>query len=113
MIFNLLNAGVLTDDEGKLSSRMKTKILDMLGLGAWESAQDLNELHIKSASNENLKLLDGVNVKVSEIDDHALHINEHIAFMLGNDYEKAKNKDKTLEEKYLSHVREHKKAKEV
>lgn len=108
MIFNLLNAGVLTDDEGKLSSRMKTKILDMLGLGAWESAQDLNELHIKSASNENLKLLDGVNVKVSEIDDHALHINEHIAFMLGGDFENAKSRNPKLEDLFLQHIKMHK-----
>ena len=108
MIFNLLNAGVLYDEDGKLSSRMKTKILDMLGLGAWESAQDLNELHIKSAGNENLKMLDGVNVKVSEIDDHALHINEHIAFMLGSDFEAAKANNPKIEELFLQHIKMHK-----
>lgn len=108
MVFNLLNAGVLSDDNGKLSSRMKTKILEMLGLGAWESAQDLNELHIKTADNENLKMLDGVNIKVSEIDDHALHINEHIAFMLGSDFEEAKAHNKRLEDLFLQHIKMHK-----
>ena len=113
MVFALLNSGVLSDENGKLSKRMKYKVLESLGLGVWENAQDLNELHIKKADNENIRLLGCESVAISEIDDHELHINEHIAFMLGNDYEKAVSKDKNLEEKFLSHVREHKKAKEV
>ena len=109
MIFTLLNAGVLSDENGKLSNRMKYKILDMLGMGIWENAQDLNELHIKKADNENLKLLKSEKIEVSEIDDHTLHVNEHIAFMLGNDFEKAKEKNANIEEEFLRHVREHKK----
>ncbi len=109
MIFNLLNAGVLYDEEGKLTNRMKGKILEMLGLGLWQNAQDVQELHIKKAGNENLKMLSGINVNVSEIDDHDLHISEHIAFMLGSDYENAKQKNAKLESLYLNHIKEHKK----
>lgn len=111
MIFNLLNAGVLYDDDGKLTSRMKSKILDMLGLGAWESAQDLSELQTKNASNENLKMLDGITTRVSEIDDHALHIDEHIAFMLGSDFENEKRRNPKIEEIFLAHIDAHKKLK--
>lgn len=109
MVFRLLENGILENEEGKLTNRMKTKILEMLGMGVWENAQDLNELHIKKAGNENLKMLDGVNCKVMEIDDHKLHINEHIAFMLGQDYENARIKNEKLEEIYLEHIRAHKK----
>lgn len=108
MVFNLLSNGVLADENGNLSGKMKYKILDMLGMGIWENAQDLSELHVKSAGNENLKMLDGVVVKVREIDDHELHINEHIAFMLGVDYEKIREKNPRIEEIFLSHIREHK-----
>ncbi len=111
MVFNLLNAGVLYDDEGKLTNRMKGKVLEMLGLGAWQSAQDIQELHIKKAGNENLKMLSGINVTVSEIDEDDLHISEHIAFMLGSDYENAKQKNPKLEGVFLNHIKEHKKAK--
>ena len=113
MILSLLNNGVLNDEKDGISNRMKCKILDMLGMGIWENAQDINELHIKKAGNENLKLLKGEEVKVSEIDSHQLHINEHIAFMLGEDFENACKKDDKLEKAYLNHIEQHKKLNKV
>ncbi len=107
MIFSLLEKGIFYDENGQLSSKMKCKIFEMLGMGNWESAQDLNELHIKKAGSENLKMLDGVNCKVSEIDEDNLHINEHIAFMLGSDYEKMSMKNANLERVFLEHIRAH------
>ncbi len=112
MIFNLLENGILTDEKGNLTNKMKTKIMEMLGVGAWESAQDINELHIKKADKENFKLLDGINLKPSEIDDHELHINEHVAFMLGEDFEKKKAKNPKIEQIFLEHVKAHKMMKE-
>ena len=107
MIFSLLEKGIFNDENGQLSSKMKCKIFEMLGMGNWESAQDLNELHIKKAGSENLKMLDGVNCKVSEIDEDNLHINEHIAFMLGSDYEKMSMKNANLERVFSEHIRAH------
>lgn len=107
MIFSLLEKGIFYDENGQLSSKMKCKIFEMLGMGNWESAQDLNELHIKKAGSENLKMLDGVNCKVSEIDEDNLHINEHIAFMLGSDYENMSMKNANLERVFLEHIRAH------
>lgn len=109
MVMQLLSSGVLLDENGKLSNRMKAKILEMLGMGIWENAQDVNELHIKKAGGENLKMIKGEEVKVREIDAHDLHINEHIAFMLSEDFEKAIETDKDLEDKFLKHINNHKK----
>lgn len=109
MVMQLLSSGVLLDENGKLSNRMKAKILEMLGMGIWENAQDVNELHIKKAGGENLKMIKGEDVKVREIDAHDLHINEHIAFMLSEDFEKAIETDKDLEDKFLKHINNHKK----
>ncbi len=109
MVFELLNAGLLQDENGKLSNRMRVKALDLLGFGIWENAQDLNELHMKKASKENRELLEGKELKVSEIDDHNLHVNEHISFMLGGEFERAVKNNPELEEKLLEHIREHKK----
>ncbi len=108
MIMSLLKNGVLSDENNQLTNRMKCKILDMLGMGIWENAQDVNELHIRKASNENLNLLKGESVKVSEIDNHELHINEHIAFMLGEDYEKVCKKNDKVEQLFLEHINKHK-----
>ena len=38
MIFQLLEAGLLSDSEGKISARMKAKILESLGFGVWDGA---------------------------------------------------------------------------
>ena len=108
MVMSLLENGVLNDEEGKLSNKMKCKVLEMLGMGIWENAQDLNELHIKKAGNENLKAIKGKEIKVSEIDNHELHVNEHIAFMLGGDFETLSIKKPELEDKMLEHIKKHK-----
>ncbi len=111
MVFELLNAGLLYDENGKLSNRMRVKALDLLGFGIWENAQDINELHLKKASGENLELLEEKKIEVLEIDDHDIHIGEHITFMLGSEYKK--REETNLKEKILEHIRMHKKLKKL
>lgn len=108
MVFDLINAGLLNDRGNEMSDKMKVKALELLGLGVWENAQDTNELHIKKADSENVKMLSGNELKVIEIDDHELHIGEHISFMLGGDYEKKVKSRPEIEEIFLAHIREHK-----
>ncbi len=106
MVFDLLKAGLLQDENGKLSNRMRIKALELLGFGVWESAQDINELHQKKASAENAEFIEGQMPQVKEIDNHKLHIDEHIAFMLSGEYEK-KTSEK-IEQNILEHIRKHK-----
>lgn len=107
MIFTLLEKGLLNDEDGKISSTTKIKILDMIGFGVWDRAKDLNELHTKRANSENLKLMSGENINIKPIDNHELHINTHIAYMLSGDFE---NCDSKIEKKFLDHIEAHKKA---
>lgn len=111
MVFDLLNAGLLQDENGKLSNRMRIKALDLLGFGIWENAQDINELHTKRASEENLKMIKGEKVQVLEIDEHDLHIQEHISFMIGSEF--SKKYDEKTTERFLNHIRLHKKMKKL
>lgn len=109
MIFELLNTGLLTDEDGKLSNSMRGKILEQLGFGIWEATQDIDALHRKNANKENLQFLsEGVLNEPSEIDDDGIHIGEHIAFILGNEYEKSKIKNEKTEKIMLEHIRKHK-----
>ena len=85
---------------------MRLKALDLLGFGIWENAKDINELHTKKAANENFEMLNNNRNKVCEIDNHDLHINEHIAFMLGNEYKQGSSAE--IEQQFLKHIREHK-----
>lgn len=113
MIFRLIDADILKDTDGKISNRTKSKLLEMLGFGIWENSTDLIELHTKKASNENLNLCKSEEVKVSEIDDHELHVNEHIAFMLSGEYEEKKKKNNDLEKRFLIHINQHKNFKNI
>lgn len=114
MIFEILKAGLLEDENGKLSSSMRSKVLEQLGFGVWENSQDMNALQIASANKENIEMVLGdKKLLPKEIDDHSLHINEHIAFMLGGDYERAKAKNEKVEEIILEHIRNHKKYQKI
>ena len=76
-VIELLKLGILKNDEGKLDSRMKSKVFEMLGLGNWESASNLEDTHARRALRENLGVEAGVVPEISELDDHDLHVAEH------------------------------------
>lgn len=108
MIFKLLEAGLLTDESGKMTNRVRSKILEMLGYGIWEAQNDISELHMRKAGKENLSMLNGNSEEVLSIDDHKLHLDEHIAFMLGGEFEKNKHNEQ-LKQSFINHINCHKK----
>lgn len=114
MIFEILKAGLLYDDDGKMSNSMRSKVLEQLGFGVWETNHDVKTLQVNSAVKENLELITkGDMSSPIEINDHDIHITEHTAFMLGSEYEKAVNKNKELSTIMINHIRLHKKYKKV
>lgn len=109
LIFELLNAGLLYDEKGKLTTRIKAKTLEMLGFGMWDTQYDLEELHMKKAGKENLSLLNSDSeLEVLEVDNHALHVDEHVAFMLGEEFSRTIKQKPYIKEKLLEHIRTHK-----
>lgn len=114
MIFEILNAGLLHDENGMLSNSMRSKVLEQLGFGVWETSQDIKALQTNNATKENLHLIMEEDIKdPQEIDDHDLHVSEHIAFMLGSEYEKATKKNNKINDLMLKHVRMHRRFKEI
>lgn len=110
LIFELLNAGLLYDENGKLTTRIKAKTLEMLGFGMWDTQYDLEELHMKKAGKENLSLITNYNIEdVLEVDNHALHTDEHIAFMLGEEFNKIVKDNPEIKDIMLKHIKQHKK----
>lgn len=108
-IYDLLNYGLLHDEDGKLSNSMRHKILEQLGFGVWNNSKDIKSLHIDSAEKENIELLQKEEIGLpKEIDDHDVHINEHIKFMLSSEYDRANN-NKHLDQIMLEHIKSHRK----
>jgi hypothetical protein len=106
-LFELMRSGLLSDKDGKLSESMKRKILDAFGYGTWEQTQYLSDLHIRRAEKENSTVCDA-ELKVGELDDHALHIDSHTRFALSSDFEELKAKHPDIEKKMVEHIRDHK-----
>ena len=108
MIFKLLDAGLLCDENGKISNRVRSKTLEMLGYGIWETQNDIAELHMRKAGKENIAMLSNEKQEVLEIDDHKLHIDEHTYFMLSTEFEKKLKQNPQLKQVYLEHIKKHK-----
>ena len=105
-VYELIDAGLLTDDTGKLSERTKAKLLEILGFGSIDNTLDIESLHINKADEENLSGFKKP-IGVDEYDDHELHIAEHTRFLLSAESEGVKNNPET-KENALEHLRAHK-----
>lgn len=108
MILEILNAGLFNDENGVMSNSTRQKVLEQFGFGTWNNSQDLQTLQVKQAERENYNLLKSSFVgSPSEIDDHNVHITQHTAFILGNDFEKMGTEPQ--KQVMIEHIKEHKK----
>ena len=109
-LLKLLEAGVLTDDDGKISKENKTRFLEAFGFGSYENLQDITTLHTGKSSEENLTLKTS-EVGVDEYDDHAVHVLEHTRFLLSEEGKKALEKDgEKVKARFNAHIAAHKRA---
>lgn len=108
MIFEMLNSGLLENEDGKMSNSMRSKILEQLGFGIWEMNHDMKSMQRSSAGRENLELLEHAQInEPMDIDDHEIHVEEHTAFLLGGSVEKKENSNH-LKNLMLNHIDKHK-----
>lgn len=102
MVLELLRMGVLTESDGSISARTKVKVLEMLGVGNWENAKDIDDSQRKRALKENLGL-GKTKLCACPYDDHNIHISEHIKCLL----EDSVISDKNLYGIMDAHIKEH------
>ena len=106
MLLDLLKSGILHDKDGKFSQGMRSKCLDLLGFGTWEHSTDINALHINRAQEENINMR-STEVEILPIDDHEIHIEEHVSYILGSGIKDCKNYDE-VKNRILNHIEQHK-----
>ncbi len=107
-LLRLYEAGLLTDENGKMSKENKTRVLEAFGYGSYENARDISSLHMEKAGEENLALKE-VDAEIDEYDDHELHITEHIRFLLSAEFKKMRN-TADAKARFLRHIALHKQA---
>ena len=109
MIFELLNAGLLADENGNINNRMRSKILELLGYGIWEQGQDVSTLQRNKAQKENIECLNNnKEPMVEDIDDHNIHVVEHTAFLLTDTIDDSNKEHQNVKEILLKHIQSHK-----
>ena len=103
MIYDLLKLGIFTDENGAMSTRTKTKLLEILGFGNWEQSRDADEAHIDKAMRENLELRTK-DVVPDVFDNHALHIAEHTKLCVSRKC----TENEAMHERVVAHISRHK-----
>ncbi len=101
LVYDLLDKGLLSDDDGKVSRSVKNKVLELLGFNGLGGDRDVAELHRARCGEENLALKRAY-CAVKDYDDHKLHVTEHTAFLLGNKLSPEQ------EDRFVKHIKEHK-----
>ncbi|MGN0804190.1 MAG: hypothetical protein ACI4MS_02285 [Candidatus Coproplasma sp.] len=81
-LYEMLDRGLFTDADGKLSPSIKAKLLETLGYNGYSAEKDLEELNALRCAEENEKLKGGTDCPIKEYDDHAVHVREHTAYLL-------------------------------
>lgn len=103
LIYEIYKMGLLSDEEGKISSETKRRVLNALGFGGLENARGLGQLHADKAAEENLRLASEY-VAADVFDDHAVHTEEHTRFLLSGEFKKC---GEGAKERFLRHIAEH------
>ena len=103
MLLKLYESGMLEDEDGKISVRTKEKLLSLLGYNDLDYNRGMSELHEEKAQTENEKLKRET-VEISEIDDHKIHVDEHVRYFL-TEHEDLSDVQK---ENFTLHVAKHK-----
>ena len=84
MVLELVGLGILQDKDGGMSERNKSRVLELLGFGNWESAADIADCQRDKAVRENmLAKEEGKAGEIDEVDDDEIHIEEHSKALLG------------------------------
>lgn len=108
-LLQLYQAGLLTDEEGKLTQENKNRILEAFGYGTYENAKDISALHTAKASEENLELKNA-EIAPDTYDDHELHILEHTRYLLTAEFKRL-GKREEVKARITAHIALHKKLK--
>lgn len=104
------NMGLFADSNGRVSERVKNKMIEYMKVGNYSEIMSLNTLHTQAAQRENVFFEQGVMPEVSEFDNHEIHIEEHMRYILQMDFHILKMKKPEWAAVLEKHIKEHQNA---
>ena len=102
-VMALYSSGLLTDEAGVLRPAVKEKLISMLGFKELDYRKGLSRLQEQKAIDEN-EIIRIKGLSVEEIDDDAIHIDEHTRYVL-SEYDELTKEEK---ERLYAHIKAHK-----
>ena len=108
---NFLNAyrmGLFTDKNGAVPERVKLKALEAMKVGSYTDIMSINTLQMQTAQRENVFFERGVIPEVSEFDDHEIHIEEHLRYIMQMSFRILRHKKPEYAKAFEEHIKEHK-----
>jgi hypothetical protein len=102
--------GLFTDAEGRIPERVKQRALEFMKIGNYTDIMNLNLLQMQAAQRENVFFENGVMPKISELDEHEIHIEEHLRYVLQMDFQLLKMKKPEYASALEWHIKDHKQA---
>lgn len=106
--FDAFNMGLFTDKNGVIPTRVKQKAKEFMKCGNYSDILMIDELQIQAAQRENTFFENGVLPEVSDFDEHEIHIEEHLRYILQMDFQILKNKKPEYAEALENHLKQHK-----
>lgn len=103
-ILDLLKSG-LTDQ--RLVEEATEKAREFIKSGAYNSELSINELQTQAAARENALLSQNVLPNIRDYDNHRLHAEEHLRYMLQMEFETLKKEKPMVAEAMINHYNEH------
>lgn len=110
--FNAFNLGFYTDENGRIPQRVKQMGLEYMKLGKYTELMNLNQLQMQAAQRENSFFESGSLPKVSELDEHDIHIEEHMRYVLQMRFQILKSRKPDYALALEEHIAQHKAVKE-
>lgn len=106
--FDAYNMGLFTDNEGRIPERVKQRALEFMKIGNYSDIMNMNLLQMQAAQRENVFFENGVVPKISDFDEHEIHIEEHLRFALQMDFQLLRMKKPDYASAFEDHIKQHK-----
>lgn len=105
--FEAYNLGLFTDADGRIPERVKLTALEFMKIGNYSAIMNINSLQIQAAQRENVFFESGVIPKVSDYDNHEIHAEEHLRYILQMDFQILKHRKPEYAAALETHLAEH------
>lgn len=100
--------GAFVNEQGVLDRRTKRKLAEAFDINDFSDVVGNAELQEKYASRENSLAREGIMPEVNSYDDHEIHIDEHMRFVLQAEFLMFKKSYPEKAEYFLNHIEQHK-----